>query len=40
MFLFFRKNEDDKKEQYKYTGKYWEMRRDPGFMKMKIKKLF
>ena len=35
-----RKDEDDNKDVYRYSGKYWEMRRDPGFMKMYIKKLF
>ena len=37
---FFRKDEDQSRDSFKYTGKYWELRKDPGFIKMAFSKLW
>jgi len=37
---WFMRDEEGGKEVYKYTGKYWELRKDPGFMKMSFTKLW
>ena len=35
-----RRDEESENETYRYTGKYWELRRDPGFVKMSFPKLW
>ncbi|KAL3855883.1 hypothetical protein ACJMK2_015080 [Sinanodonta woodiana] len=37
---WFKKVGDDRNERYEYIGKYWEIKKDPGFMKMTFVKLW
>ena len=40
MFFFSRKVNNGEKEDYMYTGKYYELRKEPGLGKIKLGKLW